>query len=89
VVPKKYHGIRIFLNQGADQFNETWFFALYGATQAQARDFDGDGDLDLAAIAFFPEYAAAPEEGFVYFENTGKLRFRPHTVPNASGAGGW
>lgn len=84
VVPKNYHGIRIFLNQGADQFKESWFFPLHGATQAEARDFDGDGDLDVAAIAFFPEYAAAPEEGFVYFENTGKLRFRPHTVPNAA-----
>ncbi len=38
-----------------------------------ARDFDGDGDLDLAVIAFFADYPKQPEEGFVYLENTGNF----------------
>ncbi len=84
ITPKKYHGLRIFLNRGNDKFEESWFFPLHGATQADALDFDGDGDLDLAAIAFFPRYGEAPEEGFVYFENTGNLHFAPHSLPNAA-----
>lgn len=84
ITPKKYHGLRIFLNRGNDAYEESWFFPLHGATQADARDFDGDGDLDLAAIAFFPRYGEAPEEGFVYFENTGNLHFAPHSLPNAA-----
>jgi hypothetical protein len=83
ISPKPYHGVRIYLNNGRNAFKEAWFFPLYGATQAAARDFDGDGDLDIAAIAFFPHYQKAPEEGFVYFENDGKMHFTPRTLPNA------
>jgi hypothetical protein len=44
-----------------------------------ARDFDGDGDLDIGAIAFFAEFASQPDEGFVYLRNNGKLEFEPFT----------
>jgi hypothetical protein len=43
--------------------------------RALARDFDGDGDLDIAAISFFPDYRQSPQESFVYLENLGGLRF--------------
>jgi hypothetical protein len=46
-----------------------------------ARDFDGDGDLDLAVISFFADYAHQPEEGFIYLENKGGFHFQPHTLP--------
>jgi hypothetical protein len=81
---KSYHGVRIFLNNGSNSFREAWFFPLHGATQAEARDFDGDGDPDIAAIAYFPDYQGAPEEGFMYFRNDGNLGFIPQTLPNAS-----
>lgn len=51
-VLKPYHGIRIFLQQTDNRFEEAFFFPLPGASQAQARDFDQDGDLDIAAISF-------------------------------------
>src|SRR5690606_23617896 len=50
---KNYHGIRIFENKGKNRFEQAWFFPLYGATKARAADFDGDGDLDIAAIAYY------------------------------------
>jgi hypothetical protein len=81
---KKYHGVRLFLNDGANAFKEAWFYPLHGAMQAAAHDFDADGDLDIAAIAFFPDYEKAPEEGFVYLENEGNLKFMPRTFKNAS-----
>jgi len=46
-----------------------------------ARDFDGDGDLDLAVISFFADYRKQPEEGFVYLENKGDYIFMPHSIP--------
>lgn len=85
---KKYHGVRLFLNDGSNGFKEAWFYPLHGATQAAAHDFDADGDLDIAAIAFFPDYEKAPEEGFVYLENQGNLAFTPRTFKNA-GRGKW
>ena len=81
---KKYHGIRLFLNKGGNSFEQKWFYPVHGATQAVACDFDQDGDLDISTIAFFPDFANAADEGYLYFENTGNLSFQPRTFPNAS-----
>jgi hypothetical protein len=89
--PKKYHGIRIYLNDGNWNFKESWFYPLNGAFKAVAADFDGDGDLDIAAISYFPDYDKSPEESFVYLENQGLkggLSFKPHTFPD-SARGRW
>lgn len=67
--PKNYHGVRIYLNDGQNKFSEKWFFPLNGAYKAMATDFDQDGDVDIAAISFFPDYQKSPEESFVYLEN--------------------
>lgn len=82
VVMKAYHGVRIFLNDGQNHFEEAYFYPLNGAYKAIPRDYDRDGDVDLATISFFPDYEASPEESFVYLENCGgaaSLAFEPHT----------
>ncbi len=76
---KNYHGVRILMNKGANQYEEKYFFPLNGAYKAVVRDFDGDGDLDIAAISFFPDYVNSPRESFVYLENLGDMQFRPAT----------
>jgi hypothetical protein len=76
---KPYHGIRIYLNRGDLRFEEAWFYHLNGAYKAIARDFDKDGDLDVAAISFFPDYDHSPRESFVYWENLGGLNFSAST----------
>ena len=53
-----------------------------------AKDFDGDGDLDIAGISFFPDFIHQPEESFVYLENQGGLQFRPYSFPE-SAIGRW
>jgi hypothetical protein len=85
---KKYHGVRIYLNKGNYRFEESYFFPLNGAVKAVARDFDGDGDLDIAAISFFPDYEKSPRESFVYLENKGGMNFKPTTFPQCV-AGRW
>ncbi len=87
MILKPYHGVRIFLNNGKNEFSESWFYNMHGASQALARDFDGDGDLDIAAISFFPDFKNHPEHGFIYFENTG-TDFIPQVTPLAA-AGRW
>lgn len=77
--PKRYHGIRLYLNRGDLKFDEAFFFPLNGAFGAKARDFDQDGDLDIAAISFFPNYDHTPLESFVYLENLGNMQFRALT----------
>jgi hypothetical protein len=72
---KNYHGLRIYFNKGGNKYEEGFFYPMNGAYKAIARDFDGDGDLDLAAISYFPDYVNAPKESFVYLENQGNLKF--------------
>jgi hypothetical protein len=80
--PKRYHGVRIYLNDGEFKFHEAFFYPLNGTYQTIAADFDRDGDLDLAAISFFPDYERSPEESFVLLENCGRLEFKAWTFPN-------
>jgi len=68
-VHKPYHGMRIHLNDGNNQFTETYFYPLNGATRLLAHDFDADNDIDFAVISTFPDYDRAPELSFVYLEN--------------------
>jgi hypothetical protein len=76
---KRYHGIRLYLNRGDLRFEEAFFYPLNGAFGVRARDFDQDGDVDIAAISFFPDYRLSPRESFVYLENQGSLRFKAST----------
>ena len=55
-----------------------------GASMAMARDYDNDGDLDIAAISFFPDFENAPDRGFLYFENEGDYGFKPYRMPSTT-----
>ncbi|HRP56177.1 VCBS repeat-containing protein [Agriterribacter sp.] len=83
-VLKKYHGIYIFLNDGKSNFTQSYFYPMNGAYKAMVRDYDLDGDLDIAAISFFPDYLRYPEESFVYLENKGDLQFNDYSFPEAA-----
>lgn len=85
---KDYHGIYIFLNDGKSGFTQAYFYQMNGAYKAMVRDFDLDGDLDIAAISFFPDYVRYPEESFVYLRNTGNLKFEGSSFPE-SAKGRW
>ena len=83
IFPKGYHGLRLYLNDGKNRFEQKWFYPIYGATRVLAEDFDLDGDLDFAVLAFFPDFRNSPEEGFVYLENQSgsSFDFKSFTFP--------
>ncbi|GAC1481344.1 MAG: hypothetical protein NVS1B13_03280 [Flavisolibacter sp.] len=87
-VLKPFHGVYIFLNDKSNHFTQKYFFPINGCYKAIARDFDGDGDLDIATISFFADYARQPEEGFVYLKNDGNFDFKPYSLPGAT-VGRW
>lgn len=81
---KSYHGIYIFLDDGKASFKQSYFYPLNGAYKAMVRDYDLDGDPDIAAISFFPDYLRYPEESFVYLKNNGNLKFEDYSFPQAT-----
>jgi hypothetical protein len=88
IVLKPYHGVYIFMNDGKNHFTQKFFFPINGCYKAIARDYDGDGDLDIATISYFADYAHQPEESFVYLKNLGNFNFKPYSMPEA-GMGRW
>jgi hypothetical protein len=87
---KPYHGIRLFINNGNNKFNQEWFYPINGATRVLIEDFDMDGDVDFAVLSFFPDFDNNLEEGFVYLENqdTSNYIFKSYTTDSAQN-GNW
>jgi hypothetical protein len=78
---KPYNGLYIFKNTGNWNFKQEWFYPINGCTKAVAADFDNDGDLDIATIAFFADLKNNPKESFIYFEQKSAFNFMPHAIP--------
>lgn len=87
-VLKPYHGVYGYLNDGHNSFSQAFFYPINGCFKALARDFDKDGDLDIATIAYFPDFKNQPKEGFVYLENKGKFAFSATSIKEVN-AGNW
>jgi hypothetical protein len=85
-VLKNYHGLRIFENDGNNNFENVYFFPMDGANKCSAEDFDRDGDLDIIAISFFPDVQATQRRDVVYLKNNGKYSFSPQYLPQQTAA---
>lgn len=85
---KPYHGVYIYLNDGKNKFTQAWFYPINGAYKAVANDFNKNGKLDIAVIAYFPNHMFRPEENFILFQNEGDLTFTPYHHP-AANTGRW
>jgi len=80
-VLKPYHGVYIFTNDGNWNFKQTYFYHINGCTKAVAEDFEHNGRLDIAAIAFFPDFKSHPGEGFTYLEQNNSNQFVAYQLP--------
>jgi len=78
--PRPQHGIRVFKNNGDLTFTKSYYYRMHGAIRSVVEDFDGDGDMDIAAISLFPEWNEDEPETFVYLENKGGLQFEPQSI---------
>jgi hypothetical protein len=82
---KPYHGVRIFLNDGNDNFEESYFYPMYGASYGEVHDFDEDGDEDIVVLSFFPDFGSNGKDNLIFLENTtqAQLSFKPYYYPGS------
>ena len=69
IIPKPYHGLRIFIGQKEHRFRPAGFYPMQGATKVLVNDFNNDGNPDLFCSAFFPNFEN--NQSLIFFENTG------------------
>jgi hypothetical protein len=81
---KPYHGIRILENDGEDNFEEKYFYPIYGAGKSISNDFDLDGDLDILVSSNFADMEKNPERGVIYLKNEGNYSFTPFSFEEAA-----
>jgi hypothetical protein len=84
-VLKPYHGIQWLENQGKFPFVAHRLASMYGVMRAEAIDIDGDGDLDVVAVAFLPnqilsKYKDLHIESMLLLEQTEPGKFRRHVL---------
>lgn len=78
---KPYHGVYIFMNDGKNNYKQTYFYPINGSTKAVAADLNNDGRLDLATIAFFSDSKDHPRESFMYLIQQENQNFQTYSLP--------
>lgn len=86
---KDYNGIRIFENDGSNNFKQVYFHPMHGAYKCSAADFKGNGRLDIVAIAYFSDFEAKQRQDFVFLKNRGDYFFDPYVLPDEVSPARW
>lgn len=79
---KPYHGVRIFKNNGKNQFEEAYFYPMYGASGLVVGSFSGEKKNDIAVIAHFPDKQNELLENFLFFEHKSGFNFNVKKFPD-------
>lgn len=78
---KPCYDIYILINDGHNQFTQKYFYPINGCYKAIARDYEGDGNLGIATIAFFADYKDRLEERLIQLKSKYGFRFTPLLYP--------
>ena len=85
--PKPYHGVRIYVGEPDGGYRLAEFIPFPGAYAAEVADFDGDGNMDIAAVSFFPDFRSGAPAGAVIFRRAKDL-WQAEALPAAT-SGRW
>ncbi|MGB5668051.1 MAG: VCBS repeat-containing protein [Maribacter sp.] len=79
-VLKNFHGVRVLLNKGNQEFSEEYFLPIHGVSKIMAEDFDLDGDTDILTISNFGDFSDPKFKSVQLLMNEGELIFNPKYI---------
>lgn len=83
--PRPWHGVQWLENKGEGNFKYHRVGDLPGAYSPVGVDLDGDGAMDIVAVAAYADWSNQNRNvvSLMWFKNDGRMNFEPHVLAQA------